>query len=167
MFFTGYQPSTSREEFCEDIPSVGQAVFALDMQDIELRNMLTEVRIIRDDGTHMRVNGLPVLTDEELASIDVLNPVTISYLPPRKYPTGTLAFEHTFPERGRFVGIVTVRNEHGQTYVSQFPFAVGPSLGKSIGLYSAMAAALIAAVYSLWLYGREAKPGTVPKLRKS
>jgi hypothetical protein len=32
MFFTGYQPQNSRGEFCDDIPSVGQTVVALDMQ---------------------------------------------------------------------------------------------------------------------------------------
>jgi hypothetical protein len=48
---------------------------------------------------------------------------------------GTLTFEHTFPETGKFIGIVTVKNAHGQTYVSQFPFSVGQVLGKSIGIY--------------------------------
>jgi hypothetical protein len=125
MFFIGYQPQSSREEFCDDIPSIGQTVVALDMQDTELRSMLTEIRIIKDNGTHTRMNGLPYLTDEELASKELLDPVTISYLPPKKYPTGTLTFEHTFPETGKFIGILTVQNEHGQTYVSQFPFSVG------------------------------------------
>ena len=69
MFFTGYQPQNSRDEFCDDILSTGQTVVALDMQDTELRNMLAEIRIIRDDGTHTRMNGLPVLTDAELAML--------------------------------------------------------------------------------------------------
>ena len=38
MFFTGYQPQNSRDEFCDDILSTGQTVVALDMQDTELRN---------------------------------------------------------------------------------------------------------------------------------
>ena len=79
MFFTGYQPQNSRDKFCDDILSTGQTVVALDMQDTELRNMLAEIRIIRDDGTHTRMNGLPVLTDAELASKEVLDPVTINY----------------------------------------------------------------------------------------
>ncbi len=33
MFFTGYQPQNSRDEFCYDIPSTGQMVVALDMQE--------------------------------------------------------------------------------------------------------------------------------------
>jgi hypothetical protein len=163
MFFTGYQPQSSREEFCDDIPSPGQVVVALDMQDTELRDMFTEIRIIRDDGTHTRINGLPFLSDAELASKEVLEPVTITYVPPKKYPTGTLTFEHTFPENGKFIGIVTVENQHGQKYVSQFPFAVGQPLGRNLALYGMMALAMIAAVYGLWHFGRKQKPTAAPK----
>jgi hypothetical protein len=163
MFFTGYQPQNSRVEFCDDIPSTGQAVFALDMQESELRSVFTELRVIRDDGTHMSGNGLPVLTDDELASTEVLDPVTIVHLPARKYPKGTLTFEHTFPEYGNFIGIVTVRNEHGQKYVSQFPFTVGQLLIKSAGIYFGMMAVLVAAIYGLWLYGRKPASRVVPK----
>jgi len=167
MFFTGYQPQNSRGEFCDDIPSPGLTVVALDMQETELRDMLTEIRIIRDDGTHMRMNGLPVLSPEELASKEVLDPVTISYLPPKKYPTGTLTFQHTFPENGKFIGIVTVRNVHGQEFVSQFPFAVGEPIGKSLALYGMLGVALIAATYGLWRYGgQKPKPAAIPKYRK-
>jgi hypothetical protein len=36
----------------------------LDMQDNELRDMLTEIRIIKDEGNHAKkMNGLPFLTD--------------------------------------------------------------------------------------------------------
>ena len=163
MFFTASQPQNSRDEFCDDIPSTGQTVVALDMQDTELRDMLTEIRIIRDDGTHRRMNGLPVLTDAELASKEVLDPVTINHLPPKKYPTGTLTFEHTFTENGKFIGIVTVRNEQGQSYVSQFPFVVGQQFSKNIGIYAMMLAALITAVYGLWRYSRKPTPAAIPK----
>lgn len=79
-------------------------------------------------------------------------------MPPKKYPTGTLNFEHTFPDNARFIGIVTVKNVHGQTYVSQFPFSVGEALGKSMAIYGIMGAAGIAAVYGFWQYGRRQKP---------
>jgi hypothetical protein len=168
MFFTGYQPQNSRGEFCDDIPSVGLTVVALDMQDTELRSMLTEIRLIRDDGTRTRMNGLPVLTDAELASKELLDPVTISYVPPQKYPTGTLTFQHTFPENGKFIGIVTVQNEHGQIYVSQFPFAVGQPFGKSLALYGLIVVVLAAGVYGMWRYGgqRKLKPAAIPNIRR-
>jgi hypothetical protein len=157
MFFTGYQPQNSRDEFCDDIPTTGQTVVALDMQDSELRDMLTEIRIIRDEGNHMKMNGLPFLTDAELGSPQVLDPVTITHVPPKTYPTGTLTFEHTFPETGKFIGIVTVKNAHGQTYVSQFPFSVGQGFGNSTGIYASMVVVLVAAVYMLWHLGRKQK----------
>jgi hypothetical protein len=157
MFFTGYQPQYSRDEFCDDIPSTGQMVVALDMQDAELRDMLTEIRIIKDEGNHTTMNGLPFLTDAELASPQVLDPVTITHLLPKKYPTGTLTFEHTFPETGKFIGIVTVKNERGQTYVSQFPFSVGKGFGNSIGIYVSMVGVLAAAVFLIWHLGRKKK----------
>lgn len=157
MFFTGYQPQNSREEFCDDVPNIGQTVVALDMQETELREMLTEIRIIKDEGTHTRMNGLPVLTDAELSSKELLDPVTIAYFAPKKYPTGTLTFEHTFPERGKFIGIVTVVNDHGQKFVSQFPFAVGEPLARSVVLYVLLLGVLGAAVYALWRYGGQRK----------
>ena len=164
MFFTGYQPQNSRDEFCDDVPNTGQTVVALDMQDSELRDMLTEIRIIRDEGNHITMNGLPFLTDAELGSPQVLDPVTITHVLPKKYPTGTLTFEHTFPETGKFIGIVTVENQHGQRYVSQFPFAVGQPIGRNLVLYGFILAGLIAGVYGIWYYGgKQKKPAAIPK----
>ena len=163
MFFTGYLPQNSREEFCDDVPNTGQTVVALDMQDTELRAMLTEIRLIKDDGTHTRMNGLPVLSDAELASKELLDPVTIAYFPPKQYPTGTLTFEHTFPENGKFIGIVTVRNEHGQTFVSQFPFSVGQPIARNIGMYFGLLVVLALGVYGIWRYGNKPKVKATPK----
>jgi hypothetical protein len=163
MFFTGYQPQNSREEFCDDVPNIGQTVVALDMQEIELRNMLTEIRLIKDDGTHTQMNGLPFLSDAELANKAALDAVSIAYFPPKKYPTGTLNFEHTFPENGKFIGIVTVENEHGQRFVSQFPFSVGQQLGKSLAFYGLILAGLAAGVLGIWYYGGKQRKPTVPK----
>src|SRR5215471_20075928 len=88
MYFTGYQPQYGREEFCDDIPNAGQMVVALDMQEKELRDMTTEIRIIKDLGSHTTVNGYPYLTDAELADTGVLDQATVFHWPPKKYPTG-------------------------------------------------------------------------------
>jgi hypothetical protein len=163
MFFTGYQPQNSRDEFCDDVPNAGQTVVALDMQETELRNMLTEIRLIKDDGTHTQMNGLPFLSDAELANKAALDAVSIAYFPPKKYPTGTLTFEHTFPENGKFIGIVTVETDHGQKFVSQFPFAVGQQLGKNLVLYGMILAALAAGVVGIWYYGGKQKKPAATK----
>lgn len=113
MHFTGYQPeSTQEQEFCEDIPKTGRTVVALDYINEELRPMTTEVRIIRDTGS------------EENPDAE-----TIFHIPPKVYSNGSVTFEHTFPEPGKFVGLVTVRSDK-EEYVSRFPFAVGTG-GKS------------------------------------
>ncbi|MDP1950122.1 MAG: hypothetical protein Q8K59_03340, partial [Nitrosomonas sp.] len=91
MHFTGYQPLTQEEEFCEDIPEIGKTVVALDYINDELRPLMTEVRIIRDTGSEAN-----------------LDEITVYHLPPQVYPTASITLDHTFPEKGKFVGLVTV-----------------------------------------------------------
>ena len=107
MHFTGYQPLSQEEEFCEDIPEVGKTVIALDYIQEELRPLKTEVRIIRDTGSE--------------ADLDA---ITVFHLPPKVYPSASITVEHVFPEKGKFVGLVTVTGG-AQDYVSRFPFSVG------------------------------------------
>ena len=107
MHFTGYQPLSQEEEFCEDIPETGKTVIALDYIQEELRPLTTEVRIIRDTGSEAN-----------------LDEITVFHLPPKVYPSASIAVEHTFPEKGKFVGLVTVTGG-AQDYVSRFPFSVG------------------------------------------
>ena len=158
MFFTGYQPQYSREEFCDDIPNAGQMVVALDMQEKELRDMTTEIRIIKDLGTHTTLNGYPYLTDAELGDTATLGPATVYYSQPKKYPTGTLTFQHDFPETGKFIGIVTVKNDHGQTYVSQFPFTVGTPYTKTFTIWGILTAAVLALGFGLWRFYLKKQP---------
>ncbi|SNX59959.1 hypothetical protein SAMN06296273_1410 [Nitrosomonas ureae] len=107
MHFTGYQPLSQEEEFCEDIPEVGKTVIALDYIQEELRPLTTEVRIIRDTGSEEK-----------------LDEITVYHLPPKIYPSASITVEHVFPEKGKFVGLVTVTGG-AQDYVSRFPFSVG------------------------------------------
>jgi hypothetical protein len=107
MHFTGYQPLSQEEEFCEDIPETGKTVIALDYIQEELRPLTTEVRIIRDTGSE-----------------ENLDAITVFHLPPKVYPSASITVDHTFPEKGKFVGLVTVTGG-AQDYVSRFPFSVG------------------------------------------
>jgi len=107
MHFTGYQPLSQEEEFCEDIPETGKTVIALDYIQEELRPLKTEVRIIRDTGSEAN-----------------LDEITVFHLPPKVYPSASITVDHTFPEKGKFVGLVTVTGG-AQDYVSRFPFSVG------------------------------------------
>lgn len=109
MHFVGYQPDSRSgpKEFCEDIPETGRTIVVLDYVDPELRDLPTEVRVIRDTG------GAP----------ERLEDVTVLHLPPKLYPTGSLNFELDFAQPGKFVGLVTVGG--AQKFESRFPFSVG------------------------------------------
>jgi len=107
MHFTGYQPdSTRNKEFCEDIPATGRTVVVLDYMEDALRPLPTEVRVIKDTGS-----------EQDLQAITVL------HLPPKVYPAGTVNFEYTFEQPGKFIGLVTVGDK--KELVSRFPFSVG------------------------------------------
>jgi hypothetical protein len=111
MHFVGYQPDSPSgpKEFCEDIPEIGRTIVVLDYVDPELRDLPTEVRVIRDTGT------APQRLDD----------VTVLHLPPKLYPTGSLNFELNFAQPGKFVGLVTVGSS--EKFESRFPFSVGRS----------------------------------------
>jgi hypothetical protein len=121
IYFSGYQPAASRRKFCEDIPTTGDTIFALDFGPPEMREMKAELRILRDAGD-----------DRSLAS-------TVAFLPPKVYPNGTLNFEHGFREAGDYLGVVTVDGPHGEHWVAEFPFSVGK-------LYSARAPYFLIAI---------------------
>ncbi len=107
MHFTGYQPTQNgNQEFCEDIPKVGNTIIVMDAIEAELRELPIEVRIIRDTGDESR-----------------LDQVTIAHLPAKIYESGSVPLEYSFTAPGKFVGLVTV-GDKGQ-YVSRFPFSVG------------------------------------------
>ncbi len=131
MNFTGYLPDASKNEFCEDIPATGHTIIALDAEQDELRDMAVEIRIVKDVGGE----------EKENADIDS---VTVAYRGPRTYPTGTINFEHVFADAGYFVGIVTVTGEHGERWVSRFPFSVGMSFMRTLPYYVLMGMAVVA-----------------------
>lgn len=111
MNFTGYQPLKSREVFCDDIPDVGPTIIVLDAVQDELRDMALEIRILRDVGQKDDSENLEKNTE--------------TYVPPKKYRTGTLNFEYNFAEKGKFIGLVKAKADDGREYVSRFPFSVG------------------------------------------
>ncbi|MFW5446794.1 MAG: hypothetical protein ACKE8G_01520, partial [Methylophagaceae bacterium] len=74
MLFTGYQPKTSGEEFCDDIPLAGQTIIVLDFIDPILRSMMVDYRVFHD------VNDVGITaTLEDVADIADLDDATIFY----------------------------------------------------------------------------------------
>lgn len=135
IYFSGYQPAVSHRKFCEDIPTTGDAIFSLDYAQSEMRDMKADLRIVRDVG--------------EGASVD-LQAITVAYAPPKVYPNGTLSLEHVFPERGDFVGIVTIEGLHGEHWESRFPFSVGRLYSRRTPYYLMAAAAALGLLVLLW-----------------
>ena len=109
MHFTGFQPEGDySREFCEDIPATGPTIIVLDFIDDALRDMPTEVRIVKAAGE---------------ADLDR---ATVFYLPPKTYTTGSLSLDYTFVDAGNYVGLITV-GEGDHKMLVRFPFAVGSS----------------------------------------
>ena len=122
MNFTGYLPLANQsEEFCDDIPDFGKAIVVLDFLDKSLRNMDIDLRILKD------VKGIGITaTYEDLGNPSEIGAATQSYLPPKKYGTGTMVYEFDYPEAGRFIGVLTVKRESdGKVFTSVFPYSVG------------------------------------------
>ena len=132
MNFTGYLPEASKNEFCEDIPATGPMIMVLDEEQEELRDMKVELRIVKDVGGEEKEN-------------ENLQAVTVAYREPKTYPTGTINFEHNFEEPGYFVGIVTVTGDHGERWVSRFPFSVGKSFMRDLPVYLTLGLGTLAA----------------------
>lgn len=120
--FTGYQPEKrATQEFCEDIPVVGKAIFVLDYISDDLRVMDTDFRIIKDVNN---IGNKAVLAD--LGSEQDIEKATIYYNEPTKYPRGTINVRFEFPSEGRYIGLVSATHpDSGREYTSVFPFQVG------------------------------------------
>ncbi len=132
MKFTGYLPEASKNEFCEDIPATGPMIMVLDAEQLELRDMRVELRIVKDVGGEEKEN-------------ENLEAVTVAYKEPKNYPNGTINFEHKFDEPGYFVGIVTVTGDHGERWVSRFPFSVGKTFMRDLPVYLTLGLGTLAA----------------------
>lgn len=121
--FTGYQPETrASQEFCEDIPQIGRAVFVIDFVDAGLRDRAVEFRLLRDDhrlGRRARY--------EDLGDAAAIEAATRFRLAPQVYGNGALSFEQVFEAPGAFIGLLSTTDAQGHALHSVFPFEVGVS----------------------------------------
>jgi len=120
--FTGYQPEArATQEFCEDIPVVGKAIFVVDYISDDLRTMEIEFRILKD------VKALGVTAKyEQLGSEQEIDAATIHKAAPAIYPRGTINVTYPFDIKGQYIGLVRARHPgSGSEYISVFPFYVG------------------------------------------
>lgn len=152
LSFTGYQPEKTYDKFCDDIPGSGRTVIVLDAEQSsaganaageansnDLRDMAIDFRVLRNVGQA----GDEVNMEQN----------TEVYMPPKKYPTGTLHFEHNFKD-GNYIGLVSAKNDHGQVFVSRFPFAVGQTMGNALIVYLVGGVIAIGAIAGYFFYKR-------------
>jgi hypothetical protein len=137
LHFIGYQRSGEEQEFCQDIAQTGPTVIALSAVSPELRDMAIGVRVIRDAG--------------ETAEKANLDAVTVVNLEPKVYRNGILTFEHNFRDAGRYVALVTVRDDLGNEWVTRFPFGVGLYTFWGMIEYILYAVGFVSLVGAMWL----------------
>jgi hypothetical protein len=138
MHFIGYQRSGEEQEFCEDIAKTGPTVIALEAVSDELRDMAIGVRIIKDVGGEANEKG-------------DLKAATVFQLEPKVYRNGIMTFEHNFQDAGRYVGIVTVRDDLGNEWTSRFPFSVGLYTFWGMIEYILYGVGFVSLVVGMWL----------------
>jgi hypothetical protein len=129
-YFSGYDPQTPRKRYCEEVPRTGEAVFAIDFAQSEMREMKVAFRILRDIG--------------ENADPAAIETATLAYAEPHVYPAGSLSLSYDFKEAGDYAGLVTVDGPHGEHWVAYFPFTVAQPYRARLPYYLLAAAAFLA-----------------------
>ena len=120
--FTLYLPdSRGSEEFCEDVPDTGRALFVVEYLHETMTQMPIEFRIVRDD------QGFGIFANrDDLNSIPDLDAQTVLHRPLAAEPSGWVTVGHTFDEPGGYIGAVMAKNPaNGKVYDSVFYFEVG------------------------------------------
>lgn len=120
--FTAYQPQTrGNEEFCKDLPDIGETLFVLDYLHASMKEVPIDFRIISDVT---ELGKFVQLRDVE--AIEDLDAHTVFYQRPMVRRDASLRIEHSFIGSGEFIGIVTAGHPTEETiYTAVFPFRVG------------------------------------------
>lgn len=90
MHVSAYHPSVGLEELCTEIPGTGRITITLDAVSPEIRDMTTEIKLVKGDGT-------------------TPDPVTLAYLPAQRYPSGVATFTADLGSPGQYALLVTLR----------------------------------------------------------
>lgn len=133
--------SRQHDEFCEDLPEAGEAIFVMEYIHGDLGTVAVDFRIIKN------VTGLGRFAKlEDVEDIDDIDDVTVFYQAPR-IEKDVFTVLHHFEENGEFLGIVTATHpETQQVYSAVFPFEVSYTKFGYLPLFIALAI-LIQLVY--------------------
>ena len=142
--FTAYQPQTrGNEQFCQELPDVGETLFVLDYLHGSMKEVPIDFRIIKDVtdlGKFVRMS--------DIEAIDDLNQLTVFYHQPTVHSAASLSVDHTFAVPGNYIGIVTAGHPTKDTiYSAVFPFTVGKTDYTRPLLYGLLILLLLPLVY--------------------
>ena len=146
--FTIYQPQQrGAEEFCEDVPEVGESVFVMNYLHAFMREMPVDFRILED------VNEVGLFASwEDIEGMDDVDSHTLFYQEPSIHPEGVYTVNYRFTKPGVYIGVVTAtRPDDGKVYHAVFPFRVG---GVSFGYLPLFALLVIGAQLAYWFINR-------------
>jgi hypothetical protein len=129
--------SGATDDSCQDIPFPGPALITLSSASKELRDMTTEVRIVRDSGAETAASGN-------------LDPVTLAYLPPKTYPRGIITLPANFDEPGKYAVLVTVKDAKDMAMSGRLGLTVGEASRQWIFLY-VLSGIILAAAFGFYL----------------
>jgi hypothetical protein len=112
MKFVAMQPKRNIDRVCDALGDIGSTVIALDAPDPELREMVWDIRVLRDSG---RPDG------EENLKAD-----TVFQLPPEKHRNGMVNFDYSFASADKYILFVKVKSDDGaKEYTGRHRFTVG------------------------------------------
>jgi hypothetical protein len=129
--------SGATDDSCKDIPSPGPALITLSLASKELRDMTTEVRIVRDTGTETVASGN-------------LDPSTLAHLTPKNYPTGVITLTANFDRPGKYAVLVTVRDAKDMAMPGRLGLTVGEASRQWIFVYI-LSGIILAAAFGFYL----------------
>lgn len=145
--FTIYQPHTrASEEFCEEVPDLGETIFVMDYLHESLRRMPVDFRIITDVNDRKQYASW-----EDVQEIDDLDGATVFYQGPRVEAQGSLTARTRIEAPGWYIGIATTKHPTlEQRYNAVFGFHVG---GKGLGWWPLLLLIALVVQLHFWISG--------------
>jgi hypothetical protein len=119
--FKVYLPEArGHEDFCEDLPGIGNSIFVMEYEHDGLAAVPVDFRIIEN------VTGQGRFTNTaHIEAIGNLEPITVFHHP-AAIQRDVFTVSHRFEQPGEYVGIVTVTRADGAgSYTAVFPFEAG------------------------------------------
>jgi hypothetical protein len=129
--------SGATDNSCRDISSPGPAVITLSPASKELRDMTTEVRLVKDAGPETAASGN-------------LDPITLAHLPPKNYPRGVITFPANFESPGKYTVLVTVRDNKDMAMSGRLGLTVGQESRQWVIVYT-ISGIILAAAFGFYL----------------